>query len=387
MAFCLKNDLDTAIADCDVAIRLNEDDADAYFFRGWALDEKKQYDRAITDYTRAIQLGTRISRAYNNRGVVYSRKKEKQQALADYERAVEIDSKNYTAWSNAADMLHDAREYQKAMEYATRSINLNPFRSIAWKIRGWALRDGGNLEAAVQNFNDAIEFDSKEPDFYLNRGIAYSRINGQLAKAVQDYSTSIRIGKNYAIGYLYRGEAFEKANQFSDAQKDYEVALRMNPDYKDRIKRRNTCLFRVANNTAEPLRVYLQYEYLSDKGEWVWWPNQNWVSYNFASGETANLVHDGWKIRRQGPRLGGGPADRQHLQHLPQHRPVAAPLGGRPGPDRPDLHLQIREQVRPLGMKNRSIRCWLCDTAKRIQQRLAVSRNPTDCGTACSRLD
>ncbi len=302
-AFCLRSDYDTAIADCDVAIRLNEDDADAYFYRGWALDEKKQYDRAITDYTRAIQLGTRLGSAYNNRGVVYSRKKEKQQALADYLRAVEVDPKNAVAWSNAADLLHDFREYDKAVEHATRSIYLNPFRSIAWRVRGWAFRDAGKLEAALQNFNDAIDFDGKEPTFFVNRGIVFSKMNGQLNRAVQDYTTAIRLKDNYALAYLCRGEAYEKASLISDAHKDYETAIRLDPDYKSRVKRRYTCLFRVANNTGEPIRVYLQYEYESDKGDWVWWPNQNWHTYDFSVGETANLLDGKWKIRARRVRV------------------------------------------------------------------------------------
>lgn len=302
-AFCRRSDYDTAIADCDLAIRINEDDADAYFYRGYALDEKKQYERAIADYTRAIQLGTRLGSAYNNRGVVYSRKKENDQALADYQRAVEVDPKNHTAWTNLADKQHDFRQYEKALENATRALNLNPFHIHAWKVRGWALRDAGNLEGAVRNFSDAIEFDSKEPDFYLNRGIAYSRMNGQLSKAVQDYNAALRLRQNYAPAYLYRGDAYEKAGVFKESQQDYETALRLDPEYKNRIKRLYAVTLKITNNTGERIRIYLQYEYESEKGEWVWWPAQNWHTYDFAVGETSALLDNKWKIKARRIRV------------------------------------------------------------------------------------
>jgi len=45
-----------AIVDYNRAIRINPNYADAYFNRGYAYGEKKDYDRAIEDYTQAIRI-------------------------------------------------------------------------------------------------------------------------------------------------------------------------------------------------------------------------------------------------------------------------------------------------------------------------------------------
>ena len=55
----MKSDLGqhfAAIADYDIAIRLNPDDADAYYNRGNAKDHLGQYFAAIADYDIAIRL-------------------------------------------------------------------------------------------------------------------------------------------------------------------------------------------------------------------------------------------------------------------------------------------------------------------------------------------
>jgi tetratricopeptide (TPR) repeat protein len=45
-----------AIADCSELIRLNPQDAAAYFNRGYIYGELGEFDAAITDFTRAIDL-------------------------------------------------------------------------------------------------------------------------------------------------------------------------------------------------------------------------------------------------------------------------------------------------------------------------------------------
>ena len=60
--------IDRAIADFTEAIELQPDFADAYYNRGIAYHEKREYDRAIVDYTMTIGLKPDLVEAYNNRG-------------------------------------------------------------------------------------------------------------------------------------------------------------------------------------------------------------------------------------------------------------------------------------------------------------------------------
>ena len=61
-----------AIADYDIAIRLNPDDADAYYNRGVAKGKLGQHFAAIADYDIAIRLNPDYADAYNNRGYAKS---------------------------------------------------------------------------------------------------------------------------------------------------------------------------------------------------------------------------------------------------------------------------------------------------------------------------
>lgn len=43
-------------------------DAEAYFNRGLAYEDKGQYYKAISDYSKSIEINRKFVEAYNNRG-------------------------------------------------------------------------------------------------------------------------------------------------------------------------------------------------------------------------------------------------------------------------------------------------------------------------------
>src|SRR4051812_59470 len=66
--------VDRGLADYNETIRLNPNDASAYFNRGKFWDAKGDFDRAIADYSEAIRLDPKYAAAYNNRGLAWNDK-------------------------------------------------------------------------------------------------------------------------------------------------------------------------------------------------------------------------------------------------------------------------------------------------------------------------
>ncbi len=81
-------DLDAAIRDYDIAIKLNPDDLFAFNNRANAWRDKGNLDRAIADYSEAIRLDPDYAAAYVNRGLVHERKKQLDLARADFTAAL-----------------------------------------------------------------------------------------------------------------------------------------------------------------------------------------------------------------------------------------------------------------------------------------------------------
>jgi tetratricopeptide (TPR) repeat protein len=66
----------------------------AYYDRGIAYGNKKDYDRAITDFNKAIELDPKYAAAYVGRAAGYANKSDRDRAIADYRKSLELDPNN-----------------------------------------------------------------------------------------------------------------------------------------------------------------------------------------------------------------------------------------------------------------------------------------------------
>ena len=85
-----QRDFRGAIEDYNQAIKLNPDDATAYYNRGVGRSELEDKKGAIEDYNQAIKLKPDYVDAYSNRGVGRSELGDKKGAIEDYQKAADL---------------------------------------------------------------------------------------------------------------------------------------------------------------------------------------------------------------------------------------------------------------------------------------------------------
>jgi tetratricopeptide (TPR) repeat protein len=83
-----KGEIERAIADCDRALKLDTQNADAWNSRGLARQGKGDLDGALADFDRAIALNPQQAAFYGNRGKAWLLKGEIERALSDLNRAL-----------------------------------------------------------------------------------------------------------------------------------------------------------------------------------------------------------------------------------------------------------------------------------------------------------
>ena len=98
-AIQLQND-ERSIEDCNKAIELNPNGADAYNYRGVAYTDLKQYERAIEDFNKTIEFDPKNADAHNNRGVAYCFLGHYERAIEDFNKAMELNPNFIMAYSN-----------------------------------------------------------------------------------------------------------------------------------------------------------------------------------------------------------------------------------------------------------------------------------------------
>lgn len=81
---------DKALADLQLALKLDGYSPIGYDLYGAFYAEKGEYDKAIANFTKAIELDPDYAQAYNNRGVAYAYIKEKQRAINDWNEGARL---------------------------------------------------------------------------------------------------------------------------------------------------------------------------------------------------------------------------------------------------------------------------------------------------------
>jgi tetratricopeptide (TPR) repeat protein len=120
-------DYEGAIAEYNLAIELNPEDAIAHACRGVAQYRLGDIIEAMADYTKAIDIDPNLAVAYYRRGFIHYLVKNYLSAIADYNKAIELNPDDALAYSNrgftyrelygeveaAVDLRHAARLFRQ----------------------------------------------------------------------------------------------------------------------------------------------------------------------------------------------------------------------------------------------------------------------------------
>lgn len=90
MAHANRQDLDSAIADYNAAIKIDPNRPEAFHNRGRIWHHRRKFDIAIADYDRALALNPRYLNAYLSRAKAYEAMGERAKAAADLAQARQI---------------------------------------------------------------------------------------------------------------------------------------------------------------------------------------------------------------------------------------------------------------------------------------------------------
>lgn len=119
---------------------------------------------------------------------------------------------------------------QAALEQYNKAIELDPKYIAAYNNRGNVRDDLSDKQGAIEDYNKALELNPKYALAYYNRARIRSDL-GEKKIALQDYNQSIELDPNYGFAYYGRGLVHNDLGDKQSALKDYDKAIELNPKY------------------------------------------------------------------------------------------------------------------------------------------------------------
>lgn len=123
-------------------------------------------------------------------------------------------------------------QLDKAMEDFNNSIKYDPTYENAYANRGIVHCLKGNLDLALLDFNKALELKPDYFDALFNRGIAYTQLK-QFDNAIRDFNQLQQTNKDDSRIYNNRGRAHSMSGRHDEAMADYNKAININPAFAE----------------------------------------------------------------------------------------------------------------------------------------------------------
>ena len=109
-------DYSSAIEDYTRLLRLNPNDATAYFRRGDAYFDLEDYSEAIADYTQSLQLNPNDPKAYFNRAIAHFKLGDYRESIEDYTQSLHLNPNDATAYISRGHARSKIKDYSGAIE-------------------------------------------------------------------------------------------------------------------------------------------------------------------------------------------------------------------------------------------------------------------------------
>lgn len=226
------------------------DRAAAYYNRGAAHLARGTPVTALADFDMAIRLDFSNPAYYYDRGRAYLLARRFDAATADFYKARDLDPKTYSSYAyymigRVAEERHDQRWWAAAIGAYTQSIKADPKFTAAYFGRGVAYNASipPEPDPAIADFSMVIGLDPRSGAAYEKRaGTYYEKAghdrrygftnfaSGNSELAIADYDKAIEIGPPTVGLYRGRSAVYESVGRREDAIADLRKALTLGPD-------------------------------------------------------------------------------------------------------------------------------------------------------------
>jgi hypothetical protein len=114
-------------------------------------------------------------------------------------------------YNSKGDEYWDEQDYKTAITYYTKAINIEE-KAIYYYNRGYAKDKLGQYEAAILDYDKAIQIDPNFKEAYINRAYTYFSL-GQYEATIKDCDKCLAIDPNYTLAKDKRATAQKKLNE------------------------------------------------------------------------------------------------------------------------------------------------------------------------------
>jgi len=219
-----------ALTSYDFAIISDDTFVGAYLERGKVLEKLKRFEEAIENYSITLKLDDPTSFALLRIGGCYEKLNNDELALQYYDRTVHEDPLLDKGWIAITKYYNKKRNYQKALYYINKAINIDTENVKYWKLYSQINQRLEFYEEAERGFKKTLELGNYELNTWLSRGDLLIKL-GESEAAIYNFEQAVDFyPENAELEYRLAGLYFS-LNENDKGIFHLKNGLKYNEDY------------------------------------------------------------------------------------------------------------------------------------------------------------
>lgn len=198
----------------------------------------KRYQEGIEYVNKALKIDENLAKAYYIKGSIYRESGDTTRAISSLETAVEQDNRYMDAFYDLG-VMYAARKNPIALEYYNNVLRIDPANTNANYARAKLLQDLGKTDEAIKEYEAILVNNKSCENCYYNLGAIYLEIKNDPKKALEQFTKAIEINPNYVEAYFARGYTYTKLKDKESAKADYNMCLKIQPNYDAAVQELN----------------------------------------------------------------------------------------------------------------------------------------------------
>lgn len=212
----------------NVASPGNSRDEFEWLSYGNKLLRSQKYEKAVDAFEQAIQIKPDLSQAWYARGRAQRLQQKYKEALQSFNKATVYNPTYDPAWRELGDTLFALNRYEEARQALEKVISLKPDEFIAYRGLCNVLGELGNYPKAIQACDQAIKINPQPLQYILRGDIRISM--GDTSEAIKDFNEALRLQPDNPFAYRQRGVARSSEGNYQEALQDLNKAIALQPD-------------------------------------------------------------------------------------------------------------------------------------------------------------
>ena len=151
-----------------------------------------------------------------------------QEAEAIYRELISAGTVNHIVYGNLAAICLMQSRHDKSIPLLRKALQLKPNYPEAHNNLGVALKEQGDLTAAIASYKNALQLKPNHPEAHNNLGTALKE-QGDLNAAIASYNNALQLKPNHPETHYNLGVALQEQGDLDEALINHKRALELDP--------------------------------------------------------------------------------------------------------------------------------------------------------------